>query len=293
MNGGDVVGDRYVVRRALEVGPHSVLLEALDLSTEAFVLIEQFRRLPAAFVARLLADARTQSRLSTEHVVRVLGGEAGRRGACYVVSELPEGESLEAIVRRKGPVPASHAAELMLQVCSALDEAHGVGLVGWAISPERLLLRRFADGAAQLQIRDYGGRRLEAALAQRRGELVVLDVQADILELGATLYELSSGRRPFVRRLEALTAPGAAGPVPLSDLCGHLPLRYATAVMRCFAGSEGSHYTSVAELAEALAAFSPSRTRLASAVRGVLSAGASRLRASSSRMQDLVRARRS
>ena len=188
--------------------------------------------------------------------------------------------------------------ELMLQVCSALHEAHAISLVHLDLSPETLFLTRLPDGSPCMKIRGFGTR--VALQAITGGRLLGMshftapeqlsgaasaDPRTDVWALGATIYELLTGHRPFEQPPADIEAALLTGePRPLLERRPGLPAPFGDAVMRCLMCSASGRYGSVVELAEAISPYGP-RRGVASAVRGVLAAGATRLRSSTERVR--------
>jgi serine/threonine protein kinase len=304
---GQVIADRYEVRRVLEVGGRSTLLEAYEIQSERFVVVELFRRFRLAHEhERFLKELRSVEALRSEHVARVFTSGTEPDGANYVVSEPPEGESLETLLRRQGPLPLVRIVELMLQVCDALHEAHAAQVVHTDLSPETIFLSWLPDDSPRVKIRDFGARLATHAITEGRmfepprysapeqlGKSSQADPRTDIWALGATMYELSSGCRPFEQSPADLEAAVLTGePAPLRERRPGLPQLFSDAVTRCLARSPAARYASVVEVAEALAPFGPGRQGVASTVRGVLAAGATRLRSSTEIVRQMVRHRK-
>jgi len=165
-------------------------------------------------VLRFEHEARTAGALNHPNILSVYDlGE--RDGAPYIVSEYVEGESLRDRLRG-GALPIGTALEIALQIVRGLEAAHARGVVHRDLKPDNVFLR--ADGVVKLL--DFGIATLEGPLAhapqggtsddsadvvagtvgymapeQVRGEAV--DARADLFGLGATMYEMLSGKRPF------------------------------------------------------------------------------------------------
>ena len=308
MDVGDVIAEKYEVRRVLEVGGRSTLLEAIELAEERFVVIELFRKFRVQNAnERFLRELANVAKLQSEHVARVFGTGTEPDGSNYVVSEPQEGESLETLLRRQGPLPLVRLVELTLQVCEALAEAHQAQIVHQDLSPETLFLTRLVDGTSVMKIRDFGVRLATAAITEGRmftaprytapeqlPHSTYVDQRTDIWALGAVMYELSTGRRPFEQAREQLEmALLTSEPVSLRELRPGLPIPFVDTVMRCLSRSPGARYSSAADVAEAIAPFGPNRGQgMAGTVRGVLTAGATRLRESTEIVRHMVRARK-
>lgn len=306
MDVGQVFGGQFEVRRVLEVGARSTLLEAVARDREQFVVVEVFRRFRlAAENARFSSELERVSTLRSIHIARVLGSGCTSDGSNYVVSEPHDGDSLETLVRRQGPLPLVRIVELMLQVCDALEEAHALRLVHQDVSPETLFVTRLSDGSSCVKIRGFGARLALFAIGEGRllgashftapeqlPGIDPIDSRTDVWALGATMYELATGHRPFEEPPEQLEAALlGTDPRPLAERRPGLPLSFSDAVMRCLKRSASSRYDSAAALADAIAPYGP-RRGVSGAVRGVLAAGATRLRSSTERVRDLVRQRK-
>jgi serine/threonine-protein kinase len=300
---GQVVGGRYELKRVLEVDGRSTLLEAVARDQDEFVVVEVFRRFRLAHEnAPFLRELELAAALRSSHVARVLGSGSDSDGANYVVSEAPEGESLAAMLRRQGPLPLARIVELVLQVCGALDEAHAAQLVHQDLSPETLFLTRLRDGSPCVKVRGFGARRAWHAISEgwrvegshftapeHLSGASRADRRTDVWALGATIYELATGHRPFEQAPRELeTALLTSQPQPLGERRPGLPAAFSEAVMRCLMRSPSARYGSVTDLADALAPYGP-RRGASGRVRNVLAAGATRLRSSTERVCDLVR----
>lgn len=305
MDVGDVVAEKYEVRRVLEVGGRSTLLEAIEQGSEHFVVIELFRRfrMPGEN-ERFLRELRSVASFKSEHASRVFGSGSEADGTNYVITEPPEGDSLETLLRRQGPLALARVVELVVQVCDALLEAHAAGVVHEDLSPETLFLSWLPDGTPSVKVRDFGARLATHAITEGRmfgmprytspdqlPDSPPVDARTDIWALGATMYELSSGHRPYEQAPAQLEAALLGSePIHLRDRRPALPSPYSDAVMRCLARSPDDRFANVAELAQAISPFGPSRVHGAlGAVRGVLAASATRLRSSTECVRQMVR----
>lgn len=306
MDIGEVVAGQYEVRRVLEVGGRSTLLEAVALERDEFVLVEVFRPFRWAQENEpFLRELERAAALRGSHVARVLASGCDPDGANYVVMEPPEGESLATLLRRHGPLPLMRIVEWMLQVCGALEEAHAAQVIHQDVSPEILFLGRRPDGSPCMKVRGFGARRALHAITagsslaashftapEQLSGASRADRRTDVWALGATLYELATGHRPFEQPPEQLeTMLLTNEPMPLRQRRAGLPAAFNDAVMRCLMRWPAARYGSVAELAAALEPYGPN-PGVAGAVRGVLAAGATRLRSSTDRMRGLVRQRK-
>lgn len=160
-------------------------------------------------IARFLREIRVLSSLETEHVVRVLdhGYDAGRY---FLVMEAVEGDALDRIVLRDGPLSETETARIFWQVCRALQDLSDQGLVHRDVKPANVI-RRASDGLVKLV--DFGLAKYEheASTLTETGyalgtsyyvapeviEGAKADARSDLFAVGVSMFETLTGRRPF------------------------------------------------------------------------------------------------
>jgi hypothetical protein len=164
-------------------------------------------------VERFRREAQTAARLKHPNVVTVYDFGVSSEGLNYQVMELAEGESLRSLVERHGRLAETAAAEIIRQVCAALDEAHRQGIVHRDIKPENILVQT-TPGGLQVKVLDFGIaalRDVNAGRLTRTGAVVgtphymspehclgeELDGRSDIYSLGVVLFEMLTGVAPF------------------------------------------------------------------------------------------------
>src|SRR5262245_9738897 len=164
-------------------------------------------------VERFRREAQTAARLKHPNVVAVYDFGISSEGLNYQVMELAEGESLRSLVERQGTLAETAAAEIIRQVCAALDEAHRQGIVHRDIKPENILVQTI-PGGLQVKVLDFGIAALsdvEPGRLTRTGALVgtpqymspehclgeELDGRSDIYSLGIVLFEMLTSVVPF------------------------------------------------------------------------------------------------
>src|SRR6267378_5914162 len=197
--------------------------------------------------SRFLREARAAAQIHHPNVARVSHyGE--QEGECFYVMELVEGETLEAKVRREGPMPLALALEVIEQSARALAAAEACGLVHRDIKPSNIMLESDAAGALVVKVIDYGIAKVMASEAERGAEQtqtgfigtpafaspeqfapseqMKIDTRSDIYSLGVTFWYLLSGRVPFVGRTLREVAAKQAEELPLDQLKNaHVPAR--------------------------------------------------------------------
>jgi TolB-like protein/Tfp pilus assembly protein PilF len=160
--------------------------------------------------------------------------------------ELVKGETLEARVRRDGPMPLVLALEVMEQAARALVAAEACGVVHRDIKPSNIMLESDESGALTVKLIDYGvakvmGPQAEPGLEQTHAGFIgtpafaspeqfagagqlPIDTRSDIYALGVTLWYLLTGRTPFVGRTMEEIRARQTDQLPLEQLRSlHLP----------------------------------------------------------------------
>jgi serine/threonine protein kinase len=279
---GDVVAGKYRVERVLGSGGMAFVLSARHVELDQpFAL----KFLDAKFLGnemiteRFTQEAKAACKIRSEHVARVY--DVGvHEGAPFFVMEHLEGRDLCAVVGESGPLPVENAVEYVMQACEALAVAHCHGIIHRDIKPENLFLVE-REGLPMIKVLDFGISKVAltggATSSRLTGELTLgtpcymspeqirstasADARSDLWSLGAVLYELLAGTEAF--RAESVSALCAAvlerEPPPLGELRPNLPVGLADVVMKCLEKDADRRYSDVAELAEALLPFAPTR----------------------------------
>jgi serine/threonine protein kinase/Flp pilus assembly protein TadD len=192
--------------------------------------------------SRFLREARAAAQIRHPNVARVSHyGE--QDGECFYVMELVEGETLEARIRRDGPMPLALALEIIEQTARALAAAEACGVVHRDIKPSNIMLESDPGGCAPIvKVIDYGIAKILNPEAERGAEKtqpgfigtpafaspeqfapseqMKIDTRSDIYSLGVTFWYLLSGRVPFVGRTLDEIRIRQAEPLPVEQLKG-------------------------------------------------------------------------
>jgi eukaryotic-like serine/threonine-protein kinase len=233
---------------------------------------------------RFVQEARSASALNHPHIVTIhdIDEEAG---TTFIAMELVEGTPLDRILAQ-GALPVATALEYGGQVAAALAAAHANGIVHRDIKPANIMITR--DGRAK--VLDFGIAKLVerapteetmSALGTRPGlimgtaaymspeqaEGLVVDARSDIFSFGAVLYEMLTGRRPFVGTTElgTITAILRDQPPLLRSVRPDIQADVQTIVDRCLAKDPAARYADAGALRAELDASHAKLTRPAEA----------------------------
>src|SRR5688572_5890778 len=170
---------------------------------------------------RFLREARAAAALRHPNVAAVFRfGALDNTDRCYCAMELVEGETLDALVRRDGPLKFETALEIAIQVTRALGAAAERGLVHRDLKPGNIMLTPSEHSPAKIEVKviDFGlakaAQSVPGEMELTRGEFVgtpafaspeqfaggAIDARTDIYALGVTLWFALSGRLPFAGR---------------------------------------------------------------------------------------------
>lgn len=163
----------------------------------------------AAFLERFKREAKGLGTLRHPHIVNVIDFDVDD-GWYYMVMDFIHGETLEAVLNRRGRLPVDEALRLTAQLAGALDYAHRHGRIHRDVKPGNIM---FADEARQhAVITDFGLTRLldnatitlsgtiagtPAYMSPEAAQGEKVDARGDIYSLGVVLYEMVTGQRPY------------------------------------------------------------------------------------------------
>jgi serine/threonine-protein kinase len=189
---------------------HLGRLVAIKVLHEEEAGIPQWRR-------RFEREARALSALAHPNIVPVTDSGFDR-GAPFLVMELLEGKTLKDLIK-EGPLPLGRALNIARQILRGLAFAHGKGIVHRDLKPANVFLQALPDHADHVRLLDFGlVKFLEGSSSRTHAELThagarlgtpaymspeqvkgtAVDARTDVYAAGVLLFELLSGRRPFV-----------------------------------------------------------------------------------------------
>jgi serine/threonine protein kinase len=301
-----LIGTRYRLLGVMGSGAMGTVYEAqhVDLLRRVALKVLSQDRAMITDVAAFRREAQAIATVLHPNLVMIHDFGESADGRPYCAMELLDGETLEQRLIKDVRLDWREAVKIGILACRGLEAAHAVGVVHCDLKPANLFLTKGATGEVglrgrypgELKILDFGiARRTsethkeghgegEFALAgtpeymapEQRGSGVV-DARADVYALGCVLYELSTGRRPFVAgsAVELLEMKRKSTPEPMrvrSRALG-LPAALDRVVLKALAPNPRDRHASAEdlrqELEQVLAA--PRRRRTASQLVGYAS----------------------
>ena len=218
---GTALGGRYELDEVVGSGGMATVWRAHDRVLDRAVAVKILHARLAedpSFLDRFNAEATASARLTHPNIVHVF--DAGTDdGTAFIVMELFDGETLRDRLRRTGAFAPEEAASVMVQALHGLQFAHDHGLIHRDVKPANVLV----DPDGRVKMTDFGiakaayavaadptttGRVLGSVpyLAPEQVEGTPLDARTDVYAAGAMLYELLTGRAPFVAKTDLAAA---------------------------------------------------------------------------------------
>jgi serine/threonine protein kinase len=218
---------------------------------------------------RFFREARAAALLDHPNIVRVFDTNS-TGGIHYIVMEYADGQDLQTMLNKYGPLPYTRACSYIAQAAQGLQHAFEKGLVHRDIKPGNLLV----DKEGVVKILDMGLARFEEddnKLTEKFDKGAVLgtadymapeqimasssvDIRADIYSLGATLYTLINGKPPFGGSCtQKLMGHQIAKATSLTEIRREVPKGLSAVVDRMMAKTPDERFQTPAEVLDALA----------------------------------------
>ncbi len=230
-------------------------------------------------VARFFQEARLVNRIRHRNIVDVPDLVELPDGTVFIVMELLEGGSLKELLAERSRLDLATTLAIATQICAALAAAHAVGVLHRDLKPANVHIGHDRHGDAWVKLLDFGIAKLSDAEAAASGQpqhvtgegAIVgtpaymspeqatgdpVDARSDLYALGIILFELLTGRTPFVEStLGGYVRAHCSAPVPslvLPDL-QVVPPALTALIRGCLAKTPAERPASVAEVDAVLA----------------------------------------
>ncbi len=214
---GKLIDERYMVKSLIGRGGMGAVyhVEQIHLRKEmAIKLLHENLVARKQLISRFTREARAISRLSSPHTVMVY--DFGRWGELfYLVMELLEGEPLDSILTRQGPVSAERTTRVLLQMCDSLKEAHAHGIVHRDLKPENVMVLHDGPHPDFIKILDFGLAKVEDVddpytihsqkdifgtpfyMSPEQIRAADVDGRSDVYAVGALAFKMLTGKQVF------------------------------------------------------------------------------------------------
>jgi eukaryotic-like serine/threonine-protein kinase len=292
---GTTVARTYRIEEKIARGGMGTVYRARHLKSGADVAVKvlhvQLQDNPEA-VKRFFREAKALAALRHPNIVHFFGSGQMGNGQLYMAMEFLFGQTVDQLVRVQGPLPVDLIATILPQICEAVSAAHAQKVVHRDLTPQNIILARQDRGGERVKLVDFGiakesdsstivtqagivmGTPGYLAPEQITGEAAT-DPRSDIYAIGAVLYFMLCGKRPYTgtnaqsvlsRQLveppeafdtDALGAPAGLRSVIMQAMAKRPEGRYASAkaLLSAFSSAIGGEVVTADHFNEKLRAF--------------------------------------
>jgi len=278
---GDLFGGRYEILQLLGEGGMGSVYKAADREVERTVALKLIRPDLAsnpAILARFKQELLTAHQVTHKNVIRIYD-MAEAEGVKFITMEFVEGTDLRHMLLDRGKLPPEGAAEIVRQVCLALDAAHSAGIIHRDLKPQNIM----QDKNGRILVMDFGlARSVESGGMTQTGALLgtieymspeqsmgkTLDQRSDLFAVGLIFYELLSGKTPFKAEtaMASLLLRNQERAVPVRELDESIPHGLSDIVSKCLERDLTLRYQSASEILADLDAWQEKRPVSASMI---------------------------
>ena len=210
MSKKNVIANRYEVIQHIGQGGMADVFRAVDTILNREVAIKILRSdlsTDAVSILRFEREAQAATALAHPNIVEVYD-VGDYKGHHYIVMEYVRGQTLKQVIRNRGPLLIEEAVDIMMQLCSAVAEAHSRGIIHRDIKPQNVIIK--ADG--MIKILDFGIATAKGSMQLTQANNVMGSVhylapelakgetaspQSDIYAMGIVLFEMLAKDVPF------------------------------------------------------------------------------------------------
>ncbi len=238
---GMTIAGQYRLDRELGSGGVGTVYAAYDVRLRRDVAVKvlkgTFSSDPVA-VQRFQREAIASCRVHHPNAVTVYEFAVTSTGLPYLVMELLQGWTLDALLDVEERLSPARCASILVPASRAIHEVHGAGMVHRDVKPANIFLET-SGGQERVKVLDFGVAKLlessaaesgltvdgmvlgtPAYMAPERFGRAPIDARADVYSLGVILFQMLEGKRPFAPasgELLAFARMHAAAPVPSLD----------------------------------------------------------------------------
>jgi serine/threonine protein kinase len=273
---GMILDNRYRIISKLGEGGMGSVYAAEHILLKKGVAIKVLRydlAMKEDVVKRFQNEAIAASRIGHENIIEVTDFGRTPDGSVYFVMEQLNGSSLADVIQKSGSIPLKRAIPILLQITKALSAAHAQGIIHRDLKPENIILIDKGERKDFVKILDFGiskmmdtSDRAEKLTAmgmivgtpeymspeQAAGKSV--DKRTDIYSLGVIMYEMATGRLPFIadNAIRILMMHQTEKPARPRDINPEIHADFEQIILRCLEKKPEDRFQDMNEITQAL-----------------------------------------
>lgn len=259
---GKILDDRYEIIELIGSGGMANVYKALCHRLNRYDAVKIMRDETAANTElrrRFRAESQAVAMLSHPNIVSVYD-VSHSDDVEYIVMELIDGITLKQYLQKKSVLDPSEVLDFTIQTAKALEHAHSKGIIHRDIKPQNIMLLK--DG--MIKVADFGIASLENTIEENNGETVgsvhyiapeqargeAPDARSDIYSLGIVMYEMLTGRLPYVGNsdVEVAVKHMNTDPVTPRDIVPSIPEELERICLKAMNSNIDERYQTASEM---------------------------------------------
>lgn len=259
---GKILDDRYEIIELIGSGGMANVYKALCHRLNRYDAVKIMRDETAANTElrrRFRAESQAVAMLSHPNIVSVYD-VSHSDDVEYIVMELIDGITLKQYLQKKSVLDPSEVLDFTIQTAKALEHAHSKGIIHRDIKPQNIMLLK--DG--MIKVADFGIASLENTIEENNGETIgsvhyiapeqargeAPDARSDIYSLGIVMYEMLTGKLPYVGNsdVEVAVKHMNTDPVTPRDIVPSIPEELERICLKAMNSNIDERYQSASEM---------------------------------------------